>query len=67
MTNLESTFNNVPKLLALSVTGVLDRQITPLGHNLLGGKGSLRESPTRVRPRSLQGFDILLVYLVFMV
>jgi hypothetical protein len=55
----ESVLQDVPELLGLSIAGIVNRQVTPLGDNLLRGEGSLRVSPSRVTPPLLDLLDLL--------
>ena len=67
VTHLEPAFNYFPQLLARSIAGILDLEIAPLGHYLLGSEWPFGEPPSRVGPPLLYGINVLLVELVFMV
>lgn len=49
-TDLESPFQDLPKLLRLCIARVLNLQIPPLSNDLLRGKRPLRVPPSRVGP-----------------
>ena len=67
VTYFESAFNYCPQLLAHSILGILDLEVAPLGHYLLGSERPFSEPPSRVSPPLLHGINVLLVKLVFMV
>ena len=67
MTCFEPVFNYVPQLLAHNILRILDLEVAPLGHYLLGSEWPFSESPSRVSPPLLYGINVLLVELVFMV
>lgn len=64
-TYLEVTLQDVPELLALSISRILNLQIPTLGHNLFSGKRTLGVAPSRVLPPGLDVVDLLQVLLVF--
>lgn len=51
--------HNLPELLGLSIARVLNLEVSALGNNLLGGKGTLGVSPSRVLPPGLDLLDLL--------
>ena len=67
MTHLEPAFNYFPQLLAHSIAGILDLEVAPFSHYLLGSERSLGEPPSRVGPPLLYSINVLLVELIFMV
>ena len=67
MTYLEPALNYFPQLLAHSIAGVLDFEVAPLGHYLLGSERPFGEPPSGVSPPLLHCINVLLVELVFMV
>jgi hypothetical protein len=62
---LETSFDNVPKLLRLIVAWVRDLEVTTLCDNFLSSKCPPSESPSRVGPPLLDLRDLLLVLRVF--
>ena len=67
MTHLEPAFNCFPQLLAHSIAGILDLEVAPLSHYLLGSERPFGEPPSRVSPPLLHGINVLLIELVFVV
>ena len=65
--HLESAFHDLPQLSAHSITGVLNLEVSSLRNDLLSSEWTLGISPSRVFPPLLHSFDILLVFLVFLV
>jgi hypothetical protein len=63
----ETVLKNVPKLLGLSIAGVVDLQVASLRDNLFCGEGSLGVPPTGITPPCLDLLDLLCEDLVFMV
>ena len=63
----ETTLYDVPQLLALIIAGILYLQVSPLGYNLLRIERPFGMSPSRVLPPLLDGIDVLLEELVFVV
>ena len=67
VTYFEPAFNYFPQLLAHGILRILDLEVAPLGHYLLGSERPFSKPPSRVSPPLLHGINVLLVELVFMV
>ena len=67
VTYFEPAFNYFPQLLAHSILRILDLEVAPLGHYLLGSERPFSKPPSRVGPPLLHGINVFLVELVFMV
>lgn len=63
-TNVESLFEELPKLLGLNIGRIFNLQCATLGHNLLGSEWALGVSPSRVGPPLLDSVDLVQVLLV---
>ena len=66
-TYFESALDNVPQLLAHGIAWVFYLKIPPLGNYLLSSEWPLCVSPSRVIPPLFDGFDVVLVDLIFKV
>ena len=64
---MEPVLYNIPHLLALIITGILDFETPTLGCNLLGGERPPGMSPSGIRPPLLYGSYIRLINGILMI